>query len=95
MVNNAKTVTIVNLNDEVRFNLTPHGEDCLREYFTNLFKYDQNKQHIEDTINLYKIKDDGYRHTQLWDLFQVFGSYVAMGYHMVFTSTDLEVMRSE
>lgn len=71
----------VNLNDTITVNLSERGARILNEYFNQF-----------DIVKNYK-EGDIFK-TQLWDLMNIFGPYMVMGFDIPFESCWLKIERN-
>lgn len=80
----------VNLNDKVRFRLTPAGMDCIRQYDATLNDTAKPVGYCFDWFKAHKPDPEGYFSCQLWCLLQMIGPGIAMGTDALIVGNDLE-----
>jgi hypothetical protein len=73
-----------NLNDSVRFKLTPRGEKILKDYLA--------AQQIDfgcNAASCYRKNECGYVTCALWEFMNVFGPHIAMGFNLIIEENTL------
>jgi hypothetical protein len=59
----------LNINDGIKFKLTKHGNEILQSYLD-----DQTRCYGLNAKEQYKVREDGYIHTEMWLFMMIFGS---------------------
>ncbi len=75
-----------NFNEYVRVQLTDHGKALHRKRWDDLFTAKQREK-FKLTYSPPTEDADGWSSFQLWELMQIFGPHISLGYTMPFAST--------
>lgn len=87
----------VNINQFVRFKLTQHGKEALRNYVVNTmaechYPSEYSVQAVSDSLVKPRLYEEGYYEAQLWQLMQVFGSEMWNGNDICFEDNSIEIL---
>ena len=82
----------VNLNNNCHFELTRYGEECLKNFYDNLYaRYPDDVQERLDVFKEYNSKDGVYE-LPLWELMEIFGSKLYLGAQQVIKNNNIEII---
>ena len=74
-------MTKLNINDIVKVKLTEKGRKIYTEYYT--------RYSVGGVSKIIKLDADGFFHTELWDIMNIFGSHLYMGAEPMFENNEI------